>query len=63
MKERQFRVRWEIDVWATSPKKAAEKANEAQRAISSIATIYQAHPVNERTGKIGKPVEIDLLKS
>ena len=59
MKERQFRVRWEIDVWATNSLDAAEQARRIQRDGKSIATIFDVS-MRTKTGKIGKPVEIDL---
>lgn len=60
MKERQFRVRWEIDVWAVNSLDAAEQARCTQLSSSSIATVFGVSMVNQKTGKIGKPVEIDL---
>jgi hypothetical protein len=37
----QFRVRWEIDIEADSPKEAAQKALEIHRDPGSIATIFE----------------------
>jgi hypothetical protein len=61
MKVHQFRVRWEIDVWAVNSLDAAEQAGRIQRDKKSIATVFNVSMVNQKTGKIGKPVEIDLL--
>jgi hypothetical protein len=54
MKTRSYRVRWEIDVEAESPKAAAMEALIIQRADESIATFFEV------TGPSGKTVEIDL---
>jgi len=60
MKERQFRVRWEIDVYAVNSLDAAEQARRIQRSAKSIATVFDVSMVNQKTGKFGKPVAIDL---
>ena len=40
MKERQFHVTWEIEVWAADPTDAARKAREIQLRPESIATVF-----------------------
>lgn len=50
-----YRVKWEIDVEAETPREAAEEAQEAQRDPQSIATIFVV--TNRKTGK---KVTIDL---
>ncbi len=38
--EKSFRVTWEIDIDATSPREAAEMALRIQRDVDSIATVF-----------------------
>ena len=38
----EFRVTWEMDIEADSPREAAEKALEIQRDAASIATVFTA---------------------
>jgi hypothetical protein len=52
--EKSFRVAWEIDIDATSPREAAEKALRIQRDPDSHATIFSV--AEKRT-----IVQIDLL--
>ena len=52
----EYKVFWEIDVEADSPKEAAQKALEIQRDPESQALVFN---VNNDSGKVG---EIDLLK-
>lgn len=56
MSEREYRVRWEIDVLAASPSAAAKKAREAQTRPDTIATAFEVH---ERGGGRSR-WEIDL---
>ena len=51
----QYRVRWEIDIWAANPRAAAEKALATQRRLDSIATVFRC------TGPDTIEHEIDLL--
>lgn len=37
---KSYRVVWEIDIDATSPREAAEKALQSQRDTSSLATVF-----------------------
>jgi hypothetical protein len=60
MKEHQFRVRWEIDVWGISSLDAAEQARCIQLDKNSTATVFDVSMVNQKTNKIGKPVQVDL---
>ncbi|MFH2076397.1 MAG: hypothetical protein ABIJ57_13810 [Pseudomonadota bacterium] len=50
-----YRVKWEIDVEAETPQKAAEEAKGAQLDPESIATIFN---VTDR--ETGETVEIEL---
>ncbi|MGB8481346.1 MAG: hypothetical protein WCE63_21275 [Acidobacteriaceae bacterium] len=38
--DKSFRVTWEIDIDAASPREAAEKALHIQRDVDSIATVF-----------------------
>lgn len=40
MEEKAYLVRWEIDIDATSPEAAAEKALEIMRDKESVATVF-----------------------
>jgi hypothetical protein len=40
---KQFRVLWEIDIYADTAKEAAEKALEIQRDANSMATFFEVH--------------------
>lgn len=55
--ELDFRVVWEIDVSATSPREAAEKAREIQYRIDSTATVFDVRRPNS------KSVRIDLSEA
>lgn len=55
-KLKQYRVMWEIDVDAASPKEAAIRALEIQRDPSSIAVIFK---VQQKPGG-WEQVELDL---
>ena len=39
-KEKRYRVVWEIDIWATTPRRAAEEALLIQRDPASSATVF-----------------------
>lgn len=54
---KEYRVVWEIDLSATSPTAAAKEALRIQRDPASIATHFIVHA---RSGRIRKPVEVDL---
>ena len=56
MSQREYHVRWEIDVLASSPHAAAQKAREAQTRPDTIATAFVVH---ERRGGRAR-WEIDL---
>ena len=49
-----YRVSWEIDIDADSPRDAAEKAVEIQRRPDSIATVFTVWD------DTGESIEIDL---
>lgn len=53
--ECEFRLRWEIDVSASSSREAAEKALQIQRKPDSIATVFD---VVDRDGKILETVDL-----
>ncbi len=56
-KERLYRVTWEIDIPAGSPKTAAKRALEIQRNPDSVATVFDV--VSPR----GKGKRIDLTEN
>jgi len=58
--EKQFRVKWEIDVWAMTPQEAAEKARATQLDPASTASFFC---VEHRTAKMTSSVIIDLLEN
>ena len=51
-----YRVTWQIDLDATSPEVAAEKALEIMRDATSWATIFEV----QEHGAGGAPVTVDL---
>ena len=53
-KWKDYRVIWEIDVYASSPRHAAQLAHETQQAPGSDATVFTVKT------KRGKPVDVDL---
>lgn len=54
MAEKQYKVKWEIDIWANSPKQAAVKALNIQRDCESIATCFTVEYDKTTTLKSGK---------
>jgi hypothetical protein len=54
-KRREYQVTWSIDLAATSPREAAQKALEIQRDPESIATVLGVRAVSG-----GPTVQIDL---
>jgi hypothetical protein len=59
----EYRVTWEIDVEADSPRQAAEKARAAQVRPGTIATVFTVAPrVDPRgiRGLVADEVQIDL---
>lgn len=58
LKDKHYFVVWEIDIWAASPKRAAEQALAIQRDIRSSASCFRV--VKPETGET---VEIDLEES
>jgi hypothetical protein len=54
---RTYRVTWEIDIDATSPKAAAKKAREYQIDPDSTATVFDVFNEN------GKVTRVDLMES
>jgi len=44
---KRYRVSWEIDVYANSPRTAAEKALAIQRDPESIATVFGVRKFNK----------------
>lgn len=57
--EREFRVEWEIDVYAESPELAARKALGIHRNPESIATVFT---VRDRNAPEVEPVQMDLTE-
>lgn len=55
-KERQYRVVWQIDLYAKTPEEAAEEALRIQRDPDSLATVFN---VTEDRGR-GKTTVVDL---
>lgn len=39
-KNKHYRVVWEIDIWASTPRKAAEEALKMQRDPNGTATVF-----------------------
>lgn len=64
---REYRVKWEIDVTARTPREAAKLAREMQSAPGTTATVYDVSYHDRRTLKSGrvksayKTVRVDLL--
>lgn len=56
--ERHYRVRWEIDIEADTPREAADRAREIQANSESTATVFNVHQVREN-GRLDKAVRID----
>jgi hypothetical protein len=57
---KQYHVMWEIDVWANSPKEAAQSVLEIQRRHDSSAVVFDVTTF-EQDGRPGEMVRIDLL--
>lgn len=53
----EYRVMWEIDIVASSPREAAKKALEIQRNPDSWATVFRVVPFESN----GEAVDVDLL--
>jgi len=49
-----YRVSWEMDIEADSPREAAERALEIQRRPDSIATVFSVRD------EAGESIEVDL---
>jgi plasmid stabilization system protein ParE len=49
--EKQYRVIWEIDVTAKSPRAAAKEARRIQQDCESIATFFIVRPMSGRIRK------------
>jgi hypothetical protein len=63
----EYRVVWEIDIHATSPRQAARKALAIQRDASSLATVFDVYRTDtgSETDALkllagGEPARIDL---
>lgn len=55
---KSYRVVWEIDIDAKSPKEAAKKALKIQRDKSSMATVFDV--IDRDSKSVKPPVRIDL---
>jgi len=53
---KRHRVTWDIDIWADSPKEAAQKARQTQLTPDNTATVFTVTPED------GDPVQVDLLE-
>ena len=56
-----YRVTWQIDIYASSARAAAERAQAIQRDPQSIATIFEVHEMEG--SKVVNTKKVDLLKS
>jgi hypothetical protein len=63
-KIREYRVRWEIDILATSPREAAIEAQKIQRDPKSIATVFDVSKLEKDSTEMSLILtskQIDLL--
>ena len=62
---KEYRVVWDIELYACSPREAAQKALQIQRDPESIATVFDVYQLDvepERLLTMNEPVRIDLTK-
>ena len=57
---RSYRVRWEIDIYANTPREAAQEARRIQRDPESTATVFAVDEWLDSKGFIVKPATVDL---
>jgi hypothetical protein len=60
---KEYRVVWEIELYATSPRNAARQALEIHRDPESTATVfdvYQLKPMPKNILTANEPVHVDL---
>ncbi|MBI4446885.1 MAG: hypothetical protein HY645_13390 [Acidobacteria bacterium] len=60
---KEYRVVWEIELYACSPREAAQRALETQRDPDSTATGFDVYRLDAGTGvqsATGEPVHVDL---
>jgi hypothetical protein len=56
MEEKEYKVKWEIEVYADSPEEAAEKAFNIRTKQDTTATVYNV------TDPDGNMIEVDLIE-
>jgi hypothetical protein len=62
--EQEYRIRWGIDLYATSPKAAAKKAQAIQRDVESTATYFDVsyHKTTKtKSGKVKSEYRTDVI--
>ncbi|MBI4446889.1 MAG: hypothetical protein HY645_13410 [Acidobacteria bacterium] len=62
---KEYRVVWEIELYACSPREAAQRALEIQRDADSIATVFDVYRLDEdpkRLLTMNEPVRVDLQR-
>ena len=57
---KNYRVKWEIDIYANSAREAAQEAQAIQRDKESTATVFQVDEWMDSRGLILKPSTVDL---
>jgi hypothetical protein len=63
MTMKTYKVKWEIEVTANNPRKAARQALAIQRDQDSIAVVFDVDEWLDSNGLIVKSTRIDLLSS
>jgi hypothetical protein len=54
----EYTVRWEIQLWASSPEEAAAVAREIQLDPDSLATVFRCHPSKPTRGRVQTVVDV-----
>lgn len=57
--EKQYRVAWEIDIWAETPEDAAREAAGTVKEMAHTS-VYRLNEVNEDDDSSGPDILIDL---
>lgn len=50
--EKHYLVRWNIDIFATSPEEAAAQALEIQRDPASLATVFEVRELHAKNFEV-----------